>query len=157
MTQVPVSPIVENVHGYLTQELTPFKKDLFEFWSEVASLQVGIKEAMLGRHLAGLTSRHQLLMSRWRRVRERVVDLDTFIDANDPKLHEKLGAWMSQPVYREFVRTEEEAVSSVMRDVTESLRGLRMEADFKRSGFLSVSAIVIGIGSLVTTLILNVL
>lgn len=157
MTELPAPPILENVHGYLTNELIPLKKELFEFWDEVAQMKVDAREALLGRKLARLTLRLQQLTSRWRTVRQKVVDLDTFIDADDPKALEKLGAWMQNPVYKNLVETEEAAVSSVMRDITESIRGLRMEADFKRSGFLSVSAITIGTASLLTTLILNLL
>ena len=120
-------------------------------------MKVGIKEAVYGNRLSRLTDRHQQLMNQWRAIRQKAVDLDAFIQHDDPRLHEKIGEWLGNPIFRETIEREERAVSAVMRDITDNLRELRIEADFKRSGFLSVSAIVLGVGSLVATLLLNLL
>ena len=154
--QIPAPEVMKDIHLYLVMEVAPFEQDLFTFWSEVAVLQVDIKEVLRpGGRLSCLNRRHKELTRKWRTVRQKAVSLDALISHDDPQAQQKIGELLSNPVFMETIRRRETDVSSVMRDITENLRGNRMEADFKRSGLLSVLAIAIAGGSIVTTVLIS--
>ena len=148
---------MEDIHQYIIKEVLPFQEELLSIWIEVASVRIGIKEALLGGRVSRLTNSYQSLVQRWINIRRRAVSLDALISDSGSRGQKKLHELMTQPALMEGIRRAEADVSSLMRDMADNLRGLRVESDFKRSGFLSVTAIVLGIGSLSATVLLNIL
>ena len=148
---------MEDIHQYLIKEVLPFQEELLSIWTEAASVRIGIKEALLGRRVSRLTNNYQSLVQRWINIRRKAVSLDALISDSGSLGQKKLYELMTQPALIESIRRAEADVSSLMRDMADNLRGIRVESDFKRSGFLSVTAIVLGIGSLSTTVLLNIL
>ena len=155
--QIPAPAVMEDIHQYLIWEVAPFQEELLVIWIEVASVRIGIKEALLGGRVSRLTNNYQSLTQRWIDIRRKAVNLDALISGDDSQGQRKLHELMTQPALMESIRRAEADVSSLMRDMADNLRGLRVESDFKRSGFLSVTAIVLGISSLTATVLLSVL
>ena len=158
MTQeIPAQAVMVDIHQYLIKEVAPFREELLSIWTEVASVRIGIKEALLGGRVSRLTNNYQSLVQRWINIRQKAVSLDALISDSDSLGQQKLYELMTQPALMESIRRAEADVSSLMRDMADNVRGLRVESDFKRSGFLSVTAIALGIGSLSATVLLNIL
>lgn len=155
--QISAPAVMADIHQYLINEVKPFREEIVGLWAEVVSVKIGIKEALLGRRLSRLTNNYQSLAQRWPDIREKAVSMDSFLSGSHSEMVQKLGELMSNPVLMDSIRKEEADVSSLMRDLADSLRGLRLEADFKRSGFLSSTAIVLATGSLSATVLLNIL
>ena len=155
--QIPAPAVMEDIYQYLINEVQPFQEELFDIWTEVASVKIGVKEALLGGRVSRLTNNYQSLAQRWINIRRKAVSLDALISGSDSEGQKKLHELMTQPALMDSIRRSEADVSSLMRDMADSLRGLRLESDFKRSGFLSVTAIVLAIGSLSATVLLKIL
>ena len=156
-TQIPAPTVMVDIHQYLINEMQPFRDELFDIWTEAASVKIGIKEALLGGRVSRLTNNYQSLAERWVNIRRKAVSLDALISGSDSEGQQKLYELMSQPALMESIRKSEADVSSLMRDLADNLRGLRLESDFRRSGLLSVTAIVLAVGSLSATVLLNIL
>ena len=120
-------------------------------------MKIGVKEALLGGRVSRLTNNYQSLAQRWINIRRKAVSLDALISGSDSEGQKKLYELMTQPALMDSIRRSEADVNSLMRDMADNLRGLRLESDFKRSGFLSVTAIVLAIGSLSATVLLKIL
>ena len=155
--QIPAPTVMGDIHQYLIKELQPFQEEVFGIWTEVASVKVGIKEALLGGRITRLTNNYQSLAQRWVNIRRKAVSVDALISGSDSEGQRKLSELMTHPGLMDSIRRSEADVSSLMRDLADNLRGLRLEADFKRSGFLSVTAIVLAICSLSATLLISLL
>ncbi len=155
--QISAPAVMADIHEYLINEVGPFREEVFGIWTEVVAVKIGIKEALLGRRLSRLTNNYQSLAQRWPDIRRKAVSMDALISGNHSEGVQKLAELMREPVLMDSIRRSEADVSSLMRDLADSLRGLRLEADFKRSGFLSSTAIVLATGSLSATVLLNIL
>ena len=149
--------VLENAFDYMVRELEPLKKDLFKFWDELAEVRVSFREALFRKQISRLAEEHRNHLRRWRSAREKTVRLEAFISKDDPLATVKIGQLMSQPAIWESVKETEANVSSVMRDTTEILRGLNMEADFKRTGIFSLTAIMVASAAVVATVLFGVL
>ena len=155
--EIPAAEVMQDVYNYMVREMEPLKKDLFEFWDNLTGTRITLWESLRGNQISRLMEEQRTLSTRWIGAREKVVRLEAFISPEDPQGKLKIVQLLSQPVIMESMRQDETDVGTMMRDIQDVLRGLRIEADFKRSGIISSIAIMLASASVIVTVVMNTL
>jgi len=91
--------------------------------------------------------RHNKLASMCVDLRQKVIYVTDLVDKNDPGASQRIATIMMD--WWDQLKIHEDTLSRTISDVTDTLRSKTAEADFKRTLFISVSAILIAVVSII--------
>jgi len=139
-------PPPPEVTNYLL-ELNKVRKQLFPLWREILSLKISIFESLRRGKLREFEMRHNKLASMCVDLRQKVIYVTDLVDKNDPGASQRIATIMMD--WWDQLKIHEDTLSRTISDVTDTLRSKTAEADFKRTLFISVSAILIAVVSII--------
>ena len=151
---LPAPLVMKDIYDYMVGELSPLKEDLFAFWERLSTAEVSYRRILIGRMIPALMDEHRSLVRRWIKARAKTIRMEEFISPDDPQGQQKVAELLGNRGLLESMRESADYASSVMRDITDTLRGLRAEEDFRRSGIFSLVAIVIAAGAVLISVFL---
>jgi hypothetical protein len=126
--------------------LSNLNRDIFPTWKRILHLRVSLWEALKREQLNKYERAYEQFANSWVEAREKVTILEKLINPKDKDAERKFAITMGAG-YLKQLQIHEVRLTRTMSDIGATLRDKRAEADYKRTLFISIMAIIVAVGS----------
>lgn len=141
-------PLPKEVYDYMAKELHPLHEEIFPFWQELLTLEITISEAITRKNIKEYQQKYIGLAKRWIEAKEKITNVEKLIPPDDPKGKGKIAIILGSG-YLQIMQSRESELARIMSDISGTFRDKKNEADFKLVVFLSTTAVVIAVISII--------